>query len=328
MDNKDYLADNPEARKHAEKKAELMNKFKEEQLLDKPEEIPTEEPVAEDISAKEEREDGHIKEEPKVENWEHKYKVLQGTFKREKSNKELEIADIKSRLAKSEETNLELMRYIPTQKVEPKESQVIKDNKRLKDTLKDLFVDEKDADKFYDALDEYITTKTPSSDTSKYDTEIASLKSQLSNVTAREREQRQSAIVESLNEKYGDKWHEVQESEDFVNWANNDEPLSGKTYAEIYSNAVDKGNSKAIHQIYRQYFNESGIKTNASKKDVLKKHIIPGSHTSMKQTTGEPGIDEIRRLINNELANMKSNRKFSPDKLKDLQKKLITQMER
>ena len=330
------------------KKEEILEKMKSQQTsqqeqekaeLEKQEE--TAEEVSEEVNESYEQpiETEETQEEEFItEDWQkkfnelnHKYNTLQGIHNKQKDAISSE-KELRNRLSQLEENNLKLMQQIMTMQQQPKveEPKVNPAEEELKSVLNDLYADEKEAEKIFKAFSSYVKSSQPQ--VPSYEDKFKSIESKLETSEQRLLREQQEKLSLSLSNKFGNKWMEVNRSDDFKAWANDYEPITGKTYAQLHDDAITNLNGKALEAIYSRYFNEAGIETEEQKpkvnpKDKLKKFVSPGKHTASMKTGNEPLTPaQIKNEIQRQLKDLKEGKGgYDPDKLKKLKQQLLNQ---
>ncbi len=215
----------PEAvRKQVEEAEELAKKMQAQS--------EEEEPIEEEVSESEELLEEEKPQREPVEDWEHKYKVLQGKYNAEVPRLHEEIRSLRQANALFEE-RVKLLEQLVQQKAAAREEHEPEDDaiKTLKEDFPDIY---KAVVKLLDQKKHELTTEVEQK------------------ITPTTQQLVQQAFYSQLNQLVPD-WQELNTDEGFLQWLQQREPFARKTRHELLQEAYHAADAETVAQFFKTY---------------------------------------------------------------------------
>lgn len=174
--------------------------------------------------------------------FEHKYRVLQGKYDKEVPRLTRQVRDLTIQVEQYQGM-LAQLKSAPPQETEKKTSSKITDQD-IEDYGQDLIdVVGRRAEEVYETKISSLTS------------ELNSLKQQLGGVNQKVAEVDRDKIFARLDKNVKD-WREINASEDFLSWLEEDDPFSGQPRGRLLTEAFRNGNTERVVAFFKGFKNE------------------------------------------------------------------------
>lgn len=293
---------------------ELLKKLEEEYSDQNQDDIPSREELVSDDLPDDNSGDAIVPDNTQLtnptqpkEDWEHKYKVLQGKY-----DSEVPVLNQQIKLLMNQveilTKKLEEMSASTESKDEAKNS-----NNTAIDTFNlQEFIEQ--YPEIYSAIEKVVETK--------YNEKVSKLEEKLNETTKVTSSIAQSKFYDDLTRLVPD-WKDINVSSDFMEWVNEVEPFSGLRKYDLLMNKYNKGDAEGVAYFFNRYKSEKGLasKTTQTAQQKLKDFVAPEPAKNKVQFTGTPQykIDDLN-IINKQLREALARRDYK--KADELEKKI------
>jgi len=203
-------------------------------------------------------------EPPKPDPWEHKFKVIEGKYKAEVPRLAAQIREHNQKIADLSSQNEEL-KVVATQ---PAQSLISPEDR------------EKYGDDLLDVIKRAATEATATKDV-----EIDKLKKQLESISSTTAEQRQVTFYDRLAGLVPD-WVTVNDNENFHQWLDEYDELTGKRRQDLLSAAEDAQDADRVARFFNKWKQETES-SKATSQQTLAAQVAPDSNKAVKPPAGK-----------------------------------------